>query len=153
MAEVPEVRRRHWADVAAILTGLMLMGLAIWPVPFVSTEEVRRVSVWWIYALAGGLSLVAVFLGQRWRFQQLAQGLLFAAVGVLLYELLCNGKHPYANGRPMVDEDVADPSEVRPDLSADLRDFLLKACASNRSERFSTAAEMAAELRRVRESV
>ena len=88
MAEVPEVRRRHWADVAAILTGLMLMGLAIWPVPFVSTEEVRRVSVWWIYALAGGLSLVAVFLGQRWRFQQLAQGLLFAAVGVLLYGLI-----------------------------------------------------------------
>lgn len=88
MAEVPEVRRRHWAGVAAILTGLMLMGLAIWPVPFVSTEEVRRVSVWWIYALAGGLSLVAVFLGQRWRFQQLAQGLLFAAVGVLLYGLI-----------------------------------------------------------------
>ena len=88
MAEVPEVRRRHWADVAAILTGLLVMGLAIWPVPFVSTEEVRRVSVWWIYALAGGLSLVAVFLGQRWRFQQLAQGLLFAAVGVLLYGLI-----------------------------------------------------------------
>jgi hypothetical protein len=89
MADVPEVRRRHWADVAAILAGLMLMGLAIWPVPFVDTMETGRpISVWWIYALAGGLSLVGVFLGQRWRFRQLAQGLMLAAVGVLVYGLV-----------------------------------------------------------------
>jgi hypothetical protein len=89
MAEVTEKRRRHWADVAAILAGLMLMGLAIWPVPFADRPETgRQVDVWWIYALAGGLSLVGVFLGQRWRFRQLAQGLLFAAVGVLLYGLV-----------------------------------------------------------------
>jgi O-antigen/teichoic acid export membrane protein len=89
MADVPEVRRRHWADVAAILAGLMLMGLAIWPVPFADAPETgRQVSVWWIYALAGGLSLVGVFLGQRWEFRQVARGLLFAAVGVLLYGLV-----------------------------------------------------------------
>lgn len=35
MAEESERGRRQWADVAAILAGLMLMGLAIWPVPFV----------------------------------------------------------------------------------------------------------------------
>ena len=88
MADVPEVRRRHWADVTAILTGLMLMGLAIWPVPFADDPETgRRVSVWWIYALAGGLSLAGVFLGQRWEFRQVARGLLFAAVGVLAYGL------------------------------------------------------------------
>jgi hypothetical protein len=89
MADVPEVRRRHWADVAAILAGLMLMGLAIWPVSFAADPETgRRVSVWWIYALAGGLSLVGVFLGQRWEFRQVARGLLFAAVGVLVYGLV-----------------------------------------------------------------
>lgn len=74
MAEIPEVRRRHWADVAAIVAGLALMGLAIWPVPFANTAEAgRQVSVWWIYALAGGLSLAGVFLGQRWQFRQLAR--------------------------------------------------------------------------------
>lgn len=89
MADVPEVRRRHWADIAAILAGLMLMGLAIWPVPFADDPETgRQVSVWWIYALAGGLSLVGVFLGQRWEFRQVARGLLFAAVGVLVYGLV-----------------------------------------------------------------
>ena len=89
MAETPERQRRHWADIAAILAGLMLMGLAIWPVPFVDTRETTdRVSVWWIYALAGGLSLAGVFLGQRWQLRSLARGLMFAAVGVLLYGLV-----------------------------------------------------------------
>ncbi len=89
MAEVSEGQRRHWADVAAILAGLMLMGLAIWPVPFADTAETgKRLSVWWIYALAGGLSLAGVFLGQRWSLRDLARGLMFAAVGVLLYGLI-----------------------------------------------------------------
>jgi hypothetical protein len=67
----------------------MLMGLAIWPVSFAADPETgRQVSVWWIYALAGGLSLVGVFLGQRWEFRQVARGLLFAAVGVLVYGLV-----------------------------------------------------------------
>ena len=89
MAEAPELRRRHWADVLAIVAGLTLMGLAIWPVPFANTPETgRQVNVWWIYALAGGLSLAGVFLGQRWELRQLARGLMLAAVGVLLYGLL-----------------------------------------------------------------
>ena len=39
------------------------------------------------------------------------------AVGVILYELLCDGHHPYPNARPMVDEPVIDPRKIRPDLS------------------------------------
>ena len=31
------------------------------------------------------------------------------AVGVLLYQLLCNGHHPFPNAMPMVDEPVIDP--------------------------------------------
>jgi uncharacterized protein (TIGR02653 family) len=72
------------------------------------------------------------------------------AVGVLLYELLCDGHHPYAGSRPMVGESVIDPQTIRPDLAAQLAAFLVKACAPYRGERFSTAQEMKDALRLVR---
>lgn len=72
------------------------------------------------------------------------------AVGVVLYELLCNGEHPYPGGKPMVGEAVIDPRSMRPDLSADLAKFLVKACAPDRSERFATALEMKEALEQVR---
>ncbi|CAN5759658.1 hypothetical protein BH24GEM1_BH24GEM1_12450 [soil metagenome] len=50
MAEKAEVKRRHWADVAVILAGLMLWGFAIWPTPFADSPEVGRLTVWPIYA-------------------------------------------------------------------------------------------------------
>jgi serine/threonine protein kinase len=71
------------------------------------------------------------------------------AVGVILYELLCDG-HPYPNARPMVDEPVIDPRKIRPDLRPDLAEFLIKACAPVKAERFSTAAEMRDALHKVR---
>lgn len=72
------------------------------------------------------------------------------AVGVVLYELLCNGEHPYPGGKPMVGEAVIDPRSMRPDLSADLAKFLVKACAPDRSERFATALEMKEALGQIR---
>jgi serine/threonine protein kinase len=72
------------------------------------------------------------------------------AVGVMLYELLCNGQHPYPGAKPMPDESIIDPKSTRPDLDDSLADFLRKACASGREARFKTAAEMEAELRSVR---
>jgi serine/threonine protein kinase len=72
------------------------------------------------------------------------------AVGVILYELLCNGRHPYPNGTPMVDEPVIDPRKARPELTADLAEFLIKACAAAKADRFSTAAEMQLALCEVR---
>ena len=72
------------------------------------------------------------------------------AVGVLLYQLLCDGQHPYPNSRPMVDEPVIDPRTIRPDLNPDLAKFLIKACASANVDRFSTAAEMQLALHKVR---
>ncbi len=71
------------------------------------------------------------------------------AVGVLLYRLLCNGQHPYPNARPMAGVPVTDPKTIRPDLNPGLAEFLIKACASANADRFSTAAEMRAALRRV----
>jgi len=72
------------------------------------------------------------------------------AVGVLLYELLCNGQHPYPGAKPMADEDIVDPKAVRADLDEDLAAFVRRACASDRAQRFTTAAEMDGDLRNIR---
>jgi Protein tyrosine and serine/threonine kinase len=72
------------------------------------------------------------------------------AVGVLLYQLLCDGHHPFSNVMPQVDEPVIDPRTIRPDLSPDLARFLVMACAPANVDRFSTAAEMLGALRSIR---
>jgi ATP-dependent Lon protease len=72
------------------------------------------------------------------------------AVGVMLYELLCNGHHPYANSHPMIGAQVIDPLTVRADLPAEISDFLVRACAPYRSDRFATAHEMRAALAAIR---
>jgi serine/threonine protein kinase len=72
------------------------------------------------------------------------------AIGVTLYELLCNGEHPYEGRRPMVGEPVRDPQQFRPDLSGAVADFLTKACAPYRVDRFATAVEMRESLNGVR---
>jgi hypothetical protein len=91
MRDTPVRQRRHWADVAVILVGLGLFGLAIWFPPFTTTTgagEVQGVhSVWPIYAVAGGLTLVALFLGQRWQWRTFARSLLVAAAIVLVVGL------------------------------------------------------------------
>ncbi len=72
------------------------------------------------------------------------------AVGVVLYQLLCDGQHPYPNKTPMVGEPVIDPRTIRPDLHPGLAEFLIKACASASADRFPTAAKMQLALREVR---
>jgi peptidoglycan/LPS O-acetylase OafA/YrhL len=84
LADIPARKRRRWADVVLILAGLGLFGLAVWFPPFSTTDEApQAVSLWLNYALAGGLILVALFLGQRWDWVTVARLMLFAAVGVL----------------------------------------------------------------------
>jgi serine/threonine protein kinase len=72
------------------------------------------------------------------------------AVGVLLYQLLCDRHHPYPNAMPMIDLPVIDPRTIRPDLGPDLASFLLKACAPVSADRFATAAEMRLALSDIR---
>ncbi|HUK67320.1 MAG TPA: serine/threonine-protein kinase [Streptosporangiaceae bacterium] len=72
------------------------------------------------------------------------------AVGVLLYQLLCNGHHPYPNAMPMAGEPVTGPRTIRRDLNPDLAEFLVKACAPASADRFATAADMRLALRNVR---
>ena len=72
------------------------------------------------------------------------------AVGVLLYQLLCDGNHPYPNAMPTVAGSVVDPRTIRPELGPDLAEFLIKACAPADIDRFSTAAEMQHALSNIR---
>jgi serine/threonine protein kinase len=72
------------------------------------------------------------------------------AVGVVLYQLLCGGHHPYPNSEPMATESVIDPRAIRPDLNPDLAEFLIKACGPVNADRFSTATEMRLALRKIR---
>jgi len=73
------------------------------------------------------------------------------AVGVLLYQLLCNGNHPYPNAMPMPDAVVTDAREFRSDLGPDLAEFLVKASAPASRDRFSSATEMRLALRSIRD--
>jgi uncharacterized protein (TIGR02653 family) len=75
------------------------------------------------------------------------------AVGVMLYQLLCDGRHPYPNAVPRPDEEIVDPKTIRADLSDSLAAFLRRACAPDRARRFGTASEMQAALREIREDL
>jgi serine/threonine protein kinase len=72
------------------------------------------------------------------------------AVGVVLYQLLCDGAHPYPDAHPMLDEPVIDPRTIRSDLNPGLAEFLVKACAPAHADRFTTAAEMQLSLSEIR---
>jgi uncharacterized protein (TIGR02653 family) len=72
------------------------------------------------------------------------------AVGVMLYQLLCDGQHPYPGSMPMVGEPVIDPMTIRKDLTPELAEFLMRACAPYRNDRFATAREMKSFLETVR---
>ena len=72
------------------------------------------------------------------------------AVGVMLFELVCNGEHPYEGGHPMAGEPVRPARTFRPDLTPELAAFLTKACAAYRAERYKTARERKEALEAVR---
>jgi serine/threonine protein kinase len=61
------------------------------------------------------------------------------AVGMVLYQLLCNGHHPYPGSQPIAGESVTDPRTIRSDLDPELVTFLVKACAPYQNERFRQA--------------
>lgn len=74
------------------------------------------------------------------------------AVGVMLYQLLCNGHHPYPNSRPIAGDPVIDPTTIRSDIDPQLAAFLVKAGASTREDRFGSAQEMKDSLDALRET-
>jgi peptidoglycan/LPS O-acetylase OafA/YrhL len=91
--------RRRWADVVLIVVGLSLFGLAVWFPPFSTTDEApQAISLWPNYALAGGLILAALLLGQRWDWLWVSRLMLLAAVVVLiigLFRVRASGMVPW----------------------------------------------------------
>ena len=86
--------RRLWADALAILVGLSLFGMAIWPGNRSASNEVARelgnASVLWgVHAAAGALALLGVLIAQRWRSRALGRALVIlggvALIGVFLF--------------------------------------------------------------------
>jgi serine/threonine protein kinase len=76
---------------------------------------------------------------------------LFAA-GVTLYEMACQ-HHPYENDTPSMHGRPRDPRQFRTDLPAPLAQFLIRACAPLRTERFKSAKEMSGALEAVAASI
>ena len=72
------------------------------------------------------------------------------AVGVLLYQLICDGQHPFPNSMPMAGEPVIEPRTIRADVRPELAEFLIRACAPSSADRFATAADMQLALRKIR---
>jgi hypothetical protein len=66
------------------------------------------------------------------------------AVGVILFELLCDGRIPY----PSEAKEVADPAEFRSDLPVELLDLMRRSCTVEGC--YSRAADMREDLERLR---
>ena len=66
MGSTESDRRHHWADVVAIVAGVVSIGFAIWGVPLRLDDAGENVGwVWGVYAAAGVLALLAVVVAQR----------------------------------------------------------------------------------------
>ncbi len=87
MDRVQEARRRHWADVAAIVGGVMAFAFTVWPSDLFTLGNEQRSSLSWLsYALPGVMAIASVFLANRSR--TLARVVLAAACVLLLDSLL-----------------------------------------------------------------
>jgi len=81
--------RRHWADTLAIFTGVVLLGLAIWPGPQSATAGAAREAgnldvLWLVHALAGLATLAGVTIAQKWKLRSFGRVLLVAAAAGLI---------------------------------------------------------------------
>lgn len=69
MNQVKEARRRHWADVVAIVAGVWSFGEALWgPALFSGETTTDRGAggTWLAFGIGGLLAIVAVVLAQRY---------------------------------------------------------------------------------------
>lgn len=73
------------------------------------------------------------------------------ALGITLYELVCS-KHPWSRRQPAKGVEPFNPKEFNPLVSDKFAQFLLKAVAYNKTDRFATAQEMLTALLTIGES-
>jgi hypothetical protein len=62
-----KARRRHWADLVAILAGVWSFGEALWGPALFSMETIDRGAgaTWFAFGISGLLAIGAVLLAQR----------------------------------------------------------------------------------------
>ncbi len=67
MNQTKDARRRHWADVVAIVAGVWAFGEAIWGPAVFSSETIDRGAgaTWLAFGIGGLLAIGAVILAQR----------------------------------------------------------------------------------------
>jgi len=70
------------------------------------------------------------------------------ALGITLYELVCK-QYPWKNRFPLIGKPPVSPQDHQPLLSQPFAEFLLKAIATDKSERFTTAQKMLDALRAI----
>ena len=92
-APIDRPQTRNWSDFLAILTGVTLLGIAIWPgEPSATVDADRETTVtpalWLVHIAAGALALVAVGVAQKWRNRAVARILLIVAALLLLGALM-----------------------------------------------------------------
>ena len=68
MQQANTARRRHWANVVAIVAGVWAFGEAIWGPAVFSSETVDRGAgaTWLAFGIGGLLAIIAVLLAQRY---------------------------------------------------------------------------------------
>ncbi|NKW96659.1 protein kinase domain-containing protein [Bacillus toyonensis] len=64
------------------------------------------------------------------------------ALGVLIYELLSNGQHPYENGQPDQGVEPIPLTKWRRTISKELNDWVIKACSFLKEDRFCKPIDM-----------
>lgn len=86
---VPPAKTRHWTDFVAILTGVTLLALAVWPRQTSISDDASRdlgnpQYAWVAWIVSGLAALAAVLLAQRSRRPALYRGLMLLGGTVLV---------------------------------------------------------------------
>ena len=92
MASTSSPRTRHWSDVLALVTGVALIGMVIWPGnPFANNsaaEELRfPIASWMTLVIAGTLALAGTTIAQRWSRRGAGRTLIALGGALLLVNL------------------------------------------------------------------
>ena len=93
MASTSSARTRHWSDLLALVTGVALIGMVLWPggplANSATAEELRfPAAAWIVLAVAGTLAIAGATAAQRWTLRALGRGLIAAGGLLLLANLL-----------------------------------------------------------------
>ena len=92
MASTSSPRTRHWSDLLALVTGVALIGMVIWPGnPFANNsaaEELRfPIASWMTLAIAGALALGGTTIAQRWSRRGVGRTMIALGGALLLVNL------------------------------------------------------------------